>query len=797
MADHSKELKDVLTYMDDTILKNFPTREKQVYQLLCSIFDNKSCKAYKVMDGLLMSSAMSALKQTFAALLTETKPIVLRPNMEHKMSDGLSTLMSKAEEEMKSLSDAELSTIHILLALRNPDNSTLLYFDVFEKFKSVGLTYQAVKKKAGGKDTSDSSSSKAKQSDSYMRDYPYLKQFTTPIHSPSQPSKLIGRDDTMELIMTAMSRMDRRSVVIVGDSGVGKTAIVEEFARRVSDGMCPITLCGKKVLSLSVSSILAGTTLRGMMEERMNGIMNELSSNKDIILYIDGIEQMLNSGSSESDMTTLLEQLVSMNSSSVIAATNRKSYHSKFEPSKKIASSFTKIEIDELPVDTVDKIVGEKVGEYEKFHKVKFDDDVVSSIAQMSKRYINSTRLPMSAIDLMDILGASKSSIDKRSSELAELDRSLSSLEGKKRKCKSDGDFSESESLSDGINELKQKKAELLKTDNAYINVPVSMEDLKRTLSQMTGIDTINTSDGSLSSLKGMEDRIKSKVIGQDAAVDKVCRAIRRNKVGLKRSNKTIGSFLMIGSTGCGKTLLAKNIASQVFGSDKSMIRIDMSEYSEESSVGKLIGSAPGYIGYDQGGQLTEFVKHKPYCVLLLDEIEKANQKVINVFLQVLDEGRLTDNSGEVVDFTNTLVLMTSNVGAKRASEFKHSIGFSSEDKSQEVTEKELTKFFPPEFINRIDDVIYFNKLSSEDLRKIVSLELSNLETRVNELGYDLSVYEGIVDDVLASVKGKEDMGARPIIRAIQDMIEARVTDAIVDGVEGKNIILKKEWLPK
>lgn len=795
MVEQTDELKEVMRYMKETINRDFPAKEYKVYQLICSIFDNKSCMAYKTIDGLLMSSAMTALKKTFVAMLTSSVPVATPPNStaELGMSKDMEELFKMAESEMKILSDESMSTMHILLALTNPSNKSLLFHDVFEKLKSVGLTYQAVKRKAGGKMTGEVLMPiKERIIDSSLREFAYLRQFATIVQPSDAERKLVGRGDIVNLVLTSMSRMDRRNVVIVGDSGVGKSALVDEVARLINEGKCPEALSKKKVVSLSISSVLAGTTLRGMVEERMNGIMAELSSSSNFILHIDGIEQMLNSGSNEGDMTTLLEQLVSSKGVSVIATTNRKSYHSKFEPAKKVASSFTRIELEELPLEDVETIVSEAAETYEKFHNVKYDKDVIKSIPSLAKRYIHSTKLPMSAIDLIDILGASKGFCEKRSPELKRIDEEIEEETKKKNKLFKEGNFSSSEAVSEKINALKAERCAEAKKSGSVVKTPVTMDDLRDTLSRITGILSIDTTGGSMSSMNGMEDNIKSRVIGQDDAVDKVCRAIRRNKVGLKRANKTIGSFLMIGSTGCGKTLLAKNIASQVFGSEKSMVRIDMSEYSEESSVGKLIGSAPGYVGYDQGGQLTEFVKHRPYCVLLLDEIEKANQKVINVFLQVLDEGRLTDNSGEVVDFTNVLILMTSNVGAKKAAEFKKSIGFSSVDKSGEIADKELNKFFPPEFINRMDDIIRFNKLTDSDLRRIVEIELDNLKGRVAELGYEAEIYETVVDDIMDSVKGKESMGARPIVRAIQDMVETRITDAIVDGVEGKTIKIEK-----
>lgn len=796
---YTPEMNNVISNMKENIIVSHPSSEYMILHLICSIFEVKSSTAYKIMSSLLMSSTFNSLKDTYTNKLVSLPPSILPPGIEPKYSEELDNLLKMADDERENIGHGKLSSAHVLLALKNKNNSQMPYYKVFDTFTMLGLTYDSIKERIPN-DTpivkkaklNDAPAIQTQPDATFVRpegNFPYIKQYTTPV-IPSK-KRIVGRDMEVNMVFISLSKKTKNNVLLIGDSGVGKTAILEEIERRLEDGSCPEHLLGKKLVCLSITTVLAGTTLRGMVEDRMSKLMSELSHKQsNFILCIDGLGNAMKNQSHDNDLSPMIEELCANNSFQVIILSNQKEYHSSIEPNKRMNGAMTKIEVTELSKEQTLEVVKGLKSDYEDYHKVKFDADVINALPNVAWKYIKSKKLPSSAIELMDTIGASKCFEPRISATLAELKSSINELEVEKARAKAKGDFSLSEELSKKINGLKSSEHVISGNPEHQVIPTVTIEDMKSVTSELTGIKSINVSKDELESLKQMEAELRKHIVGQDDAIHSITRSIIRNKVGIKKDNKTIGSYLLVGPTGVGKTLMAKKISELVFGDQDSLIRIDMTEYSDKVSVGKLIGAAPGYVGYESGGQLTEKVKHKPYCVLLLDEIEKAHPEVINTFLQVLDDGRLSDNTGEIVDFTNVLVLMTSNIGARRSSEFQKRIGFSGEDQAADISSKELKKFFPPEFINRLDDVIYFNKLGEQELRSIAEIELSLLKERLSANGYTIDLYDTIVDDIIGNVKGKEEMGARPIGRAIQNLVENRITDAIVDGVEGNCITI-------
>jgi ATP-dependent Clp protease ATP-binding subunit ClpC len=629
------------------------------------------------------------------------------------------------------------------------------------------------------------------------KETPLISQFGDDLTQMAADKKLdaiIGRDAEVERICQILSRRKKNNPIILGDPGVGKTALVEAIAQRIVNKQVPMNLFDKRIISLNISNIVAGTKYRGEFEDRMKNIVNELKANKDIIVFIDEIHTLVGAGgtSGSLDASNILKPALARGQVQCIGATTLDEYRENIEIDGALTRRFQEVFIDPPSIEDSVEILNKIKDNYENYHNVSYTDDAIEACVLLSDRYITQRELPDKAIDLMDEAGAkvhlSGSSVPEFLKEIEEKAEAiklqkLSAVEGQdyeKAAKFRDAELSIRVEIEDRLAEWKANLSNNKKV--------VSYEDIAAVISQSTGIPVSRMTDSESKVVKEMESVLKNMVIGQDSAVESLCKVIKRSRAGVSSSKKPIGSFMFIGPTGVGKTETVKSLTEYYFGDESNLIRIDMSEYQEKFNVSKLIGSPPGYVGYESGGQLTEAVRRKPYSVVLFDEIEKAHPDTFNILLQVLDEGRLTDSLGRTIDFTNTVIIMTSNVGAKRVSEFGSGIGFESNSSIatkkthvESVITKELKNKFAPEFLNRLDDIILFNSLSKDDVLKIVDIELAKVITRMDLQGYKIKLTK-MAKDFLADVGYDPLYGARPLKRAVQTYVEDILADAIIDG---------------
>ena len=562
-----------------------------------------------------------------------------------------------------------------------------------------------------------------------------LEEFGYDITKAAREGKLdplVGREDEISRVIQILGRRRKNNPMLVGDPGVGKSAIVEGIALKIINGDIPPVLADKRLISLDLGSIVAGTKYRGDFEKRLKSIINEVAASPDVILFIDEFHTIVGAGgaSGSLDAANMLKPALARGDIQCIGATTMDEFRKIVEKDGALDRRFQKIVVEHTDITHTISILGRLKANYEKHHNVIFTDEAIEACVRMSDRYISDRCLPDKAIDAMDEAGS------------------------------------------------------MVRLKNPKKTGVVTAEDVAEIISKMTGIPSGRVAEGESARLVKMRDKISHRIIGQDEAIDKVVRAIQRNRAGIKDPGKPIGTFIFFGPTGVGKTQLAKSLAEYLFDSEDNMIRLDMSEYMEKFNVSRLIGAPPGYVGFEEGGQLSERVRRKPYCVVLLDEIEKAHPDVFNLLLQVMDEGRLTDSNGRTVSFRNTIVIMTSNVGSRELDEYGSGVGFNTAGRNVQVNrrtvlEKAVKKAFPPEFINRVDEQVFFNPLTKEDIGKIIDIELKGLKARVKDAGFELNVTPA-AKRFVADAGYDPSYGARPLKRAIQKYIEDPVSEHII-----------------
>ncbi len=636
---------------------------------------------------------------------------------------------------------------------------------------------------------------------------PILDNFSRDLTKIAEEGKIdpvIGRDKEVKRIAQILSRKKKNNAVIVGDAGVGKTALVEKLALMIYKGECPTNLLDKRVVSLDLTSLVAGTKYRGQFEERIKAILNELQQVTNVVVFIDELHTMVGAGNASGamDAANILKPALARGEIQCIGATTFDEYKKHLEKDSALVRRFQKIILKEPNQSETIEILKNLKSSYETFHKVQYEDNVIETVVKLSNRYITDRQFPDKAIDVLDELGSEKRVSSRIPESIEKLKKSVDEIKEKKIQVVKSQNYEQAAKLRDEERKLitkledeKQKWSDSLKENKT----PVTVDDVYNIISDMTGVPITKLDSKETEKLLKMESLLSAKVIGQDDAIATISKSIRRNRVGIKEANKPIGSFIFIGSTGVGKTFLAKSIAELLFGDPEKIIRVDMSEFMEKHNVSKLIGSPPGYVGYDEGGQLTEKVKNNPFSVILFDEIEKAHKDVFNILLQILDEGHLTDSFGRKVNFTNTIIIMTSNVGAKRVSDFGGGVGFttvSSEQQKSEVKrsiiQKALKQQFNPEFLNRIDDIILFNALNEETLKKIIQIEVGKLNNRLTDKGYKITFDKSVIDRIY-ELNTQEEYGARPLKRIIQNLCEDFLSEEILRGniKENENITLK------
>lgn len=628
---------------------------------------------------------------------------------------------------------------------------------------------------------------------------PVLDNFSRDLNELAEQGKLdpvIGRDREILRIAQILSRRKKNNPIIIGEPGCGKTAIVEGLAMKIVSGDCPRNLLDKRIVNLDLTSVVAGTKYRGQFEERMKIIIEELQANKNIILFIDEIHTLVGSGNSAGSMdgSNIFKPALARGELQVIGATTLDEFRKNIEKDGALERRFQKVIVEASTVNETIQILKNMRNRYELFHKVSYSDEVIEACVKLADKYITDREFPDKAFDILDEVGARMQTELKIPAEIEELKRQAAEIKQQKLDVVRKQNYEEAAELRDKekkiiikLDDAKSKFEKQMEEDKQKIN----LEDVYSVVSNITNIPLNKLTVDDFKTLNDLATTLSNKVIGQDEAVKKISKAIKRNRLGIKDPNKPIGSFIFLGSTGVGKTYLAKQIAKEMFGSEDSLIRIDMSEYQEKHTISKLVGAPPGYVGYEEGGLLTEKVKNKPYSVILFDEIEKAHKDIFTLLLQILDDGHITDSLGRKINFKNTLIILTSNLGVKKIQDFGTGIGFSNspygnEEAKKQMLMKEMKNFFSPEFVNRIDDTIVFNALTSDNIKKITEIELKKLFVRLDELNYKITYDDDLVE-YIAKIGYDETYGARPMKRAIQDKVEDLISEEILNGTISEN----------
>jgi len=638
---------------------------------------------------------------------------------------------------------------------------------------------------------------------------PVLDNFSRDLIQLAEENKLdpvVGREQEIVRIAQILSRRKKNNPIIIGEPGCGKTAIVEGLAMKILQGDCPRNLLDKRILSLDLNSIVAGTKYRGQFEERLKVIIEEIQVNPNVILFIDEIHTLVGAGNASGslDASNILKPALSRGEIQCIGATTLDEFKKNIEKDGALDRRFQKVIVSPSTKEETLEILQNVKEKYEAHHKVNYTDEILQICVELADRYITDREFPDKAFDIMDEVGA-RSQVDVKNPEvIEELKKESQKIREEKLQVVKRQNYEMAAQLRDRekkiLSQLESEKQKF-ETDLQTKRKDISPELVYEVVSIMTKIPVTKLSIDDTQNLLNLEETLSKSVIGQSEAINIIAKSIRRNRLGIKDPNKPIGSFIFLGSTGVGKTLLAKELAKQIFGSDENLIRVDMSEFQEKHSASRLIGSPPGYVGYEEGGQLTEQVKTKPYSVVLFDEVEKAHKDIFSSLLQLLDEGYMTDSFGRKVNFKNCLIIMTSNIGVKKMQEFGAGIGFgksnnvyADQELKKQMLNKELKNYFAPEFINRLDEIIVFNTLKDEDVRKIVLVEVSKLQKRLGKLGYTINLDDSVID-YITKVGFDEVYGARPLKRAIQEKIEDFVSDEVLRGniKSGKNYTIKIE----
>jgi len=718
-------------------------------------------------------------------------------------------IIKMAEKECDNLEETYLDTPHILLSILNDKNN------ISKILKNMGITYKKYNDKVKKYviednfepvDDPDPLFGRGQRKKTTNTKTPILDNFSLDITKRAAEGKIdpvIGRDDAIQRVAQILSRKKKNNPVLIGDPGVGKTTIIEGLALKINEGDAPRTLLEKRIVSLDLTALVAGTKYRGQFEERIKGVVDELMVVENVILFIDELHNVVGAGNATGSMdaANVFKPALSRGDLQIIGATTLDEFREYIEKDGALTRRFQQIMIDPPSNEETIEILNKIKWSYEEYHKVNYLPETIDQCVKLADRYITDREFPDKAIDIMDEVGA-RSQVNAKPPEIiTQLENEIIKLKEEKNLVVKSQRYEEAARLRDQERQITEKleiEKDVWKGQLNKKRTVIKPEDINEVVSTITGIPLNRLSSEEGKRLLGMEKEMKGTIIGQAEAVTKIAQSLRRNRVGIRNPKKPIGTFMFLGPTGTGKTHLAKKLAEYMFGNEDALIRIDMSEYQEKHTVSRMIGAPPGYVGHDEGGQLTEKVRRKPYSLLLFDEMEKANKDVYNVLLQLLDDGQLTDSLGRKVNFKNCMVIMTSNVGVKKLQDFGSGVGFSTkslkENKSnsgEEILKKELKKQFPPEFLNRLDDIVIFNYLKEDEIKKIVDLEIDKLKERIEEIGYKLKLTKSI-KDYLVKVGYDENYGARPLNRAIQKHVEDPISEEVLKGniKKGQTIVL-------
>lgn len=699
--------------------------------------------------------------------------------------------------------------------------TSILRFDSpLSKFlKNFNINYNNMKEKLGGtshqvkssiEEPNDSGTPKKRRRNRNVTKEggaktPILDSLCRNITTLAKEQKIdpvIGRDVEINEIITILARRRKHNPIIVGPAGCGKSAIVEGLALKIVDGTAPRTLLGKEIYSMDVSNMVAGTKYRGQFEERIQGLLKELEDNDDIILFIDEIHTIVGAGSTSGslDAANILKPALARGEIKVIGATTLDEYRENIEKDAALTRRFQKVQIDEPSVDEAIFILNNIKSKYEDFHAVTYTDEAIEECVKLSHRYLTDRHLPDKAIDLLDESGAKASINVPTPKNILNLEEEIREVNEEKLKVVKSQQYEKAASLRDKESKLKTKVTKLRKEWELKLKSNrriVDDEKIREIVSQISGVPVTKMGVSENKQISNLDKLLKMDVIGQDDAIDKIVSAIKVGRIGIGNPNKPVGSFMLIGSTGVGKTQVAKMLAKHMFNDESALIRVDMSEYNESFSVSKLVGAPPGYVGYESGGDLTEKVRRKPYSVVLFDEIEKAHPDVFNMMLQIMDDGHIKDSLGREINFKNTIILMTSNTGVRKAMDAPTSVGFETssrvadeDNRVREIIEKEMKGVFAPEFINRIDEIVFFNSLKKDDISKIVVNEVRMVAERLADKGFQIKVNPSAIK-FLVEEGFDSEFGARPIKRAINRYLEVALAEKIIGGEFSTDKVIK------
>ncbi|MDG1517627.1 MAG: ATP-dependent Clp protease ATP-binding subunit [Flavobacteriales bacterium] len=747
----------------------------------------------------------------------------IKPKSNNFNQSGNIPLVKQAERalkitylEAKLFKSSLIGTEHLLLSILKDDDNVVT--NVFEEFN---VDYETVKNEMdmieeetdpkaefpGGPSEDDSSGSKDDSSGSSntggkkpgdaKSTTPVLDNFGRDLTTMAADGKLdpiVGREKEIERVSQILSRRKKNNPILIGEPGVGKSAIAEGLALRIVQRKVSRVLFGKKIVTLDLASLVAGTKYRGQFEERMKAVMNELEKSPDIILFIDEIHTIIGAGgaSGSLDASNMFKPALARGDIQCIGATTLDEFRQFIEKDGALERRFQKVLVEPTSIEETIEILNNVKGRYEDHHNVNYSPEAIEACVKMTNRFITDRHLPDKALDALDEAGSRVHITNINVPvEIIQIEKDIENVKEEKNKVVKSQKYEEAARLRDSERQLNEKLESAKNKWEENIKdhrEDVTEDDVAEVIGMMTGIPTKRVAEKEQGRLSKMAEELEGTVIGQDEAIKKVVKAIQRNRVGLKDPNKPIGSFIFLGPTGVGKTQLTKELAKFMFDSEDSLIRIDMSEYMEKFAISRLIGAPPGYVGYEEGGQLTEKVRRKPYSIILLDEIEKAHPDVFNLLLQALDDGHLTDSLGRKVDFRNCVIIMTSNIGTRKLKEFGNGVGFNTsakenaaDDHAKSVITGALKKSFAPEFLNRIDDVVLFNSLSREDIHKIIDIELEKLFTRVEDLGFQITLTNK-AKDYIADKGYDKEYGARPLKRAIQKYLEDELAEEILSS---------------
>lgn len=783
--------------------------------IILAILRQKQCKAYNFLTE---NCDCDKLKTLLEERLKGTAgdDVVVRYDDDMLLGDEAAKLIKMSNLETLIFHSGEVGSLDLLSSILHDRQSS-----VFELFNSLGVDYQLLEKyrrknssapnfkiQIFAKDEDNDEISRIEFNAQSFETYenpgkeaetPMLDNFGKNLSSLAEQGLLdpvVGREKEIQRICKILSRRKKNNPILIGEPGVGKSSIAEGLAIRIAEKNIPYSLMDKTIYTLDLALVVAGTKYRGQFEERIKGLIAELEKNENIIVFIDEIHTIAGAGNSEGglDASNIFKPALARGEIQCIGATTIEEYRKYIEADGALERRFQKVLVEPTSKEDTLEILRNIKGKYEEFHNVVYSEEALKACVEMTERYMPERNLPDKAIDVLDEAGAGKSiSSCQISQAYKDIQKSLTEAKKERQAYATEQKFEQALQLKNKIEALQhrlEEERELMSKHLSDNPQNVSEKDVAAVVSSASGISVEKIEQDEKQKLLDMQAVLSHQIIGQNEAVEKVCQAIKRTRTGLKDPERPSGSFIFIGSTGVGKTLLAKRMAEYLFGSRDSLIRFDMSEFMEKHSVSKLIGAPPGYVGYEQAGQLTEKVRTHPYSIILFDEIEKAHSDVFNLLLQILDEGRLSDASGRKVDFRNTIIIMTSNVGTRRLSEFGVGVGFSTSSikentaaMEQNLIERDLKKTFAPEFLNRIDEIVYFNPLGKEELIQIVDLELQNLINRLQQVHYSLEV-DASAKEFIVSQTSVGQYGARPIRRSIQSLIENPLSDLLLQRTD-------------